>query len=441
MRSEILLLAGLFACSGSDKTSTIVTDPGLDTTPLDVEAFVSRTMPTVVTVRWRTADPSVGHVTFGEGALQRTTRQTAEGTEHEVQLVALAPETDISYQIVSGESLSEEAIVTTGVLPVTVPDFTVEGDGQDHFTVLALLDDLARPVVLDPQGRVVWMYNDTRPGQVFRAKLSLDGSGLVYSSTLEQGLPSEDSVIVRVSWEGEETAVWNVPELSHDFVELPDGTLVTVASDWRGEVEGNKLVSIAADGTTTDLWSAWDCIDPETNPSRDPTRPDWTHSNALDYDLESDAFLIGFRNLNTILHVDRATGACDWGLGGSGGDVEITGSKFIHQHQFHKLDGKMLVFDNDGAFGSSRVLEYDFDEAAGTAVVIDEFRADPPLYSFILGDVHRLPDGDTQIIWATEGTIDRLQPDGTRHWRATFPGFVLGFSEMHVEPGRPGALE
>lgn len=433
------LLGGvLVACSGDKPTET--TPP--DTTPLDVEAIVSPTMPTVVTVRWRTADPAVGHVTFGEGALDRRTLQTPEGTDHEVQLVALAPQADISYQVISGDEVSDEAVVTTGDLPVAAPEINVSGDGQDHFTVLALLDDFAHPVVIDPQGRIVWMYDDTRPGQVFRAKLALDGSGLIYSSTLESGLPSPNSVLVRVSWEGEETEVINVPELSHDFVELADGTLVTLASDWRDEVEGNKLVAVAPDGTTSDLWSAFDCLDPQANPSRDPTRPDWTHTNALDYLPDEDAFIVGMRNLNTLLHVDRATGACRWGFGGSGGDVDVSGATFIHQHQFHRFDDRLLVFDNDGAVGSvSRVLEFSFDEAAGTASLLNEFRADPPLYSFILGDAQRLPGGDTQIVWAVPGIIDRLRPDGTQRWRAELPGFVLGFSETHLDPGRPGATE
>lgn len=441
MRTDPLriLLGGLLlaACSGDDAP---VAPP--DTTPLDVEAVVSPTMPTVVTVRWRTADPSVGYVTFGEGALDRYTLETPEGTEHEAKLVALAPLTDISYQVVSGEELSDEAIVTTGDLPVPAPEIVVSGEGQDRFTVLTLLDDYAHPVVIDPQGRIVWVHDDTRPGQVFRARLSVDGSGLVYSSTLEAGLPSDDSVLVRVSWEGEETQVLNVPKLSHDFAELPDGTLVTLASDWRGGVEGNKLVAVSPDGTTSDLWSAFDCLDPATHPSRDPTRDDWTHTNALDYLPEEDAFIVGMRNLNTLVYVERATGACRWGLGGSGGDVAVSGGSFIHQHQFHRFDDRLLVFDNDGAVGSvSRVLEFSFDEAAKTATVIGEFRTDPPVYSFILGDAYRHPNGDTQITWATAGLIDRLRPDGTRRWRAELPGYVLSFSETYVDPGRPGSLE
>ena len=427
------LLLWAVACGGDG------TDPAA-VAPTDVVATVSDAMPTVVTVTWRTADPASGYVRFGsDGSADRQTLATAVGTDHQAMLVALAPESDVVLTVVSEGVESDPITVTTGAVPGDPPIPTVEGAGQDRFVVLPMLaDDIAHPTVFDPQGRVVWYHTDTRDLQVFRSRVSVDGSGIVYASTVRNGLPAEDSKIVRVSWEGTETSVIDVPNLTHDFVELPDGTIVSLAAESRDGVEGNKLIAIAEDGTTTDVWSAWDCFDPVAHPSTDPVRDDWTHANALDYDPVRDAFYVSLRNLGTIAHVDRTTGQCDWAFGGSGGDVDVTGATFVHQHQFHRIDGGLLVFDNDGATGfQSRVVEFSFDDQAKTASLIREIYADPTLYSFILGDVQRLDDGDTHVVWSTAGIVDRYGADGTRRWRMSVPDLLFGFSQTLADPGRP----
>ena len=205
----------------------------------------------------------------------------------------------------------------------------------------------------------------------------------------------------------------------------------------RRKHDESELVEISPDGTVRDIWSAWDCYDPVTNPSIDIDHG-WTHANAMDYDAAADAFQISLRNLTTIVQVDRATGACDWGVGGSAGTVTIDGPTFFHQHQFQRHPGRLLVFDNDGAPGfTSRVLEYDFD--GETATHVRTIEADPPLYSFILGDVHRFDDGDTMVVWSVPSTIDRIDADDERNWRlqAEGDGVILGFSQALLDPGRP----
>ncbi len=411
----------------------------------EITVTKSDTTPSVAFVEWTTDEPTVGYVEFSDGDLVRRTASDAEPTtEHRHQLVALAPEQEIVFRVL-GDRESDEGSFTTDALEGNVPPVEVEGTGQDRFAVLPLLaNEQQFPVVIDPQGRIVWIYRDPLPLQVFRSRLSLDGSGIVYSSVLEGGDAAPGSQIVRVSWEGEVLETFDVDYLAHDFVELADGTLVSLAAEFRGEgkdeFEGNKLVSIAPDGTVEDIWSTWDCFDPVTHPSDDPNRPgEWTHANALDYDEARDAFVISFRNLGTLAHIDRQTGDCDWAFGGTGGDVTVTGPRFRFQHQFEWTADGMLVFDNQGAQGQvSRVLEYSFDPAAKTAQFVADLRATPPLFTFILGDVHRLEDGDLMVVWGDTGIMDRLGADGTREWRLSMVNNVnLGFAEFWADPGRP----
>lgn len=430
MRTEALAVALLVACSSADEP---------EAGPLDVQVAVAEHMPTVIEVSWRTEAPTRGHVAFGTGALDRHTLEGPEGTEHSAVLVGLPPDTDVSVQVVADGVSGAEEIVRTGAL-AGAPSMTVEG-ASDRFAALPIVGEVSSAAVLDPQGRVVWWHSDPREPSVFRVRVARDGRGVVYSATVLGGNPHEGSAFVRVPWTGGSEEVLEVPWLAHDFVEHDDGTLVSLAYTWQGEVEGNKLVRVHPDGTTEDLWDTWDCFDPALHTSIDPAHG-WTHANALDYDAARDVYLVGLRNLQTIVQVDVETRSCDWAFGGSGGTVEIDGPTFLHQHQFTRTEAGLLVFDNDGAPGNeSRVLEYAFDEGAATATQVDSFRADPALYSFILGDAHRLPGGDTAVVWSVPATVDRYAPDHTRVWRAAAddPDLIFGFAELLADPGHPSS--
>ena len=415
-----------------------------DAEPLEVsavEATVSAEMATVVTVRWRTNVAVVGAVEFGEDdTYGRSTVEEASATrDHSVQLVGLAPDTEIHFRVLSdGESDAVSHTVQTGLL-TGAPTLVADGDGQDLFLAMPVVtDDTTQVSVIDPQGRVVWWHEDTRQTSVFRARIARDGRGVVYAATVFRGEPHQGSAIVRVPWDGSAADVIDVPYLAHDFVELDDGTIVSLAYEYREDVQGNKLVQIDPDGTVTDLWSAWDCFDPEIHISSDPDHG-WIHANALDYDESTDSFLVGMRNLSSIARVDRATGECVWVLGRGAGDVDQSGGTFIHQHQFGWFGDRFMVFVNDGAPGlESRVLEYVFDEASGTADVVRTIVGDPPIFSLILGDVHRFDDGDTLVVWSAAAYAERIGGDDSRSWTLSGPeGSVFGFAEPWYDPGRP----
>jgi len=431
MTRPALLVLVFAACSG--------TAPMEDPIRM-LSAEVGDPIGTVVTVSWETTEASTGYVEFGtDGAFDRSTRvESSAGTDHAARLVGLPQDTEISYRVVVGDQVGQPQTITTGTLPGG-PELVVEGSGQDLFLTLPFLfPDNTQIGMVDPEGRLVWIHRAATDLAVYRSRVALDGSGIVYSATLNAGLPDPASTIVRVGWDGEEISRTAIPDLAHDFVELDDGTLVTLAYELRDDIEGNMLLSVAPDGTVTELWSTWDCFDPDTHVSDDVV-PGWTHANALDYDEASDSFLVGLRNFGTIVQV-KQDGTCGWSIGGVGGTMEVTGQRFTHQHQFQRLDGGgLLVFDNDGASGQvSRAIEYSLDEAADTARLERILVAEPPIYTFILGDVHRSGNGDTTIVWAVAGTVDRMAADDTRLWRLTNNDNALfGFTHFLKDPGRP----
>src|SRR6185436_20956790 len=117
--------------------------------------------------------------------------------------------------------------------------------------------------------------------------------------------------------------------LAHDFVELGDGTFAAIAfkegplpgecnevyaKSKKTAVLGNHIVEVAPDGTETEVWDSWDCFDPCVDVD-DSLGPGWTFANALDYDEDTDSYLVSLRHLSSIASISRATGECNWIFG------------------------------------------------------------------------------------------------------------------------------
>jgi hypothetical protein len=79
-------------------------------------------------------------------------------------------------------------------------------------------------------------------------------------------------------------------------------------------------------------------------------------------------------------------------------------------------DGRLLVFDNQGRRGESRVLEYDIQQQRVTWTYPDPAEAAAALYSKTCGTSERLPNGNTLITESDAGRALEVLPDGTIVW-------------------------
>ena len=408
-----------------------------------LQAEASPDMATVVRVSWSSDQESQGYVQYGlDGILdQATPLETAPSLEHEQLLLGLPENAELSWQVVipsesddpEDDTLGDLMTASTGSLNPDLPALAASGSGNTHYIVAPIMGAIFGPAIITPEGEYTWFYEDDRDLEVYRARLSLDGQSLLYNAASVSGDPADDSMIVRVSLDGSSVETYPLPLLAHDFVEHPDGTLGAMVVEYRDldgeEIRGDQIVEIAPDGSQSVVWSAWDCFDPVADVG-DDTEYGWTFANALDFDPDEQAYFIGSRNFSSITRVDRATGSCDWVFG----DVAATfspgsgSSRFLHQHQFFQADGRLLVFDNDGAAGNvSRVIEFEFDPEAGTAEEVWTF--DDGIYTFVLGDVTRFDDGSTMVDWATGGQMDWLDASGTPSWKInTDVGYAFGFN-------------
>ena len=411
--------------------------------PTNVTAEVSATISTVVHVKWKTSEPSVGYVEFGptQAMTMRTPTETTPATDHTASLLGLTADTVVYYRAVAVDGTTAHpgatATIRTGDLPLGMPALTRVGDGHQGFTIVPVLGGTTAVTIINADGKIVWYHTDDRDLDFYRARLSVDGKNLIYNAANISGAPSEASELVRVALDGTSTSSIPVPLLAHDFVEHADGTLAAIVFEYRDfqgtQILGDKIVEIAPDGTQTTVWSAWDCFDPAVHKSDDIAQG-WTFANALDYDATDDVYYLGMRNFSSITRINRKTRACEWVLGLSGSTLTFAAgaARFLHQHQFQVRGNRILVMDNDGSPGNeSRVLEYELDLAAKTATQVWSYVSTPTVYTFVLGEPIRFDDGGTFINWSAAGQMERLDPAGTTTWKLnTGAGFVFGFHTL-----------
>lgn len=412
------------------------TDDAPTVTFSDVTVTADADVPTILTVTWTTEPATRGAVAFGETtAYGGATSTEAEAiTTHTAVVRGLAAGTTWHLRPVGDGEGGPDQVWTTAAAPSTLPTLSVTGDAAALGGYLLLPIDGATYAVaiVDGQGRYVWWHEAEEGWLVTRAVLSRDGASVVYAQVGAEDY-GPDGHLVRVPLDGGAPTVIDVPYLTHDFVELPDGTLACLTKDLRDNYVGDRIVEYAPDGTGSVVWSAFDYFDPRAY-EVDESDGTWTHANALDYDPVEDAWYISLRNLDTILKADRSSRQLLWRLGAASDNFRYEGgaAPTDNQHQFEVLPhGGLLVFDNRGETdASSRVVEYTLDEAANTVTEAWSYVATPPLYVYALGDVARLEDDRTMVTWSTAGLVQIVDKDGAEVWRLGVElGHVFGYTE------------
>lgn len=439
--TRVILLA-LAACTGPRHDTAEQTGPRI----LATTVTPSEAIATVATLTWSTDVPTRSRVRYGTTQRTFETPTPADArADHDALLLGLPASTDVTWEIVDeDDTVLESGTWRTGALPTELPSLTVTGTGHDQFMFTPLIGATTAAVVLSPEGEIVWWHLDTSGLDVYRVRPSVDGSGIWYNAASVSGDPADDSHLVHVSWDGATVAEVPVPLLAHDFVENDEGTLTAIQVRYGGPagpgdgdtLRGDALVNVRPEnGEIGEVWTSWDCFDPAAEASDDPELG-WTFANALD--ATPDGWILGLRNFSALTWIIASEATCDRVLGGAFSDYTFDGARFLHQHQFDVFPGDdgvphVLVFDNEGAGGTkSRVVEYALDD--GVASVVWSYTPSPSIYSFVLGDVERLYDGDTFVAWSVAGQLDRVTPDGTPEWSVnTGVGYAFGFVTLAPE--------
>lgn len=457
------LLASLLACqptgSGTVPTDGVPTDTGEaptgdtgptgPTTPAEPVAFSGVTaaldprLGTVIRVSWTQSTDATVHLEFsvdpGEW-LTSPPRALAAGAHEELALGVPYAST-VTWRLVgendAGVVQTDDATLDTAPTPPTLPVTQVNpGDpsGWDPAMpyVLASLTevggDFGDPwwvVVLDRRGRVVWGRRTPSDKITMHARIALDGRSLLlddnsYWGRFDQGVTS---TITRMTLDGTVIETWDAPGLHHDFVDLPDGTLIYGA--YQGFYSNELLVEIAPDRSTRVIFDceAWLA---EVGEDR------WCGSNTVTWRASDDTLLWSMFSFETILEIDRATGAVDRWFGNLPGSYAFDPpeSRFWYQHGGYWTDaGTLLTSTHLTEAGVETVVrEYAVDDAARTLREVWSFGVGDGVYGAQMGEAHLLPSGNVLHNYGTLARLREGRRDGSVVWDVQWPGHDIGRS-------------
>ena len=211
------------------------------------------------------------------------------------------------------------------------------------------------------------------------------------------------------------------------------------------------LQEFTAAGDLIFQWRPWDYLDvSDEQQFIDITAGsfDFAHMNAIDIDTDGN-ILISCRNTSEVTKVNRDTGEIIWRLGGAHNQFTYVNDPLNGTRNQHAIrmvtTNDYTIFDNGNLHSPSvsRGVEYKLDTNKMTATLIWQYPPVPTtaMFSYYMGDVQRLTNGNTLIDWAI-GSLPKLtevRPDGSkafemnwvnqweayRVWRCPWQGVAL----------------
>jgi hypothetical protein len=161
---------------------------------------------------------------------------------------------------------------------------------------------------------------------------------------------------------------------------------------------------------------------------------DYIHCNAVDLDLDGN-ILLSSRHTDEITKIDRSTGEIIWRLGGKHNQFTFVNDSigFSRQHAIRRLpNGHIILFDNGNTHAQqlSRAVEYSLDDSMKTATLVWEYRNPLGVYGFAMGNVQRLPNGNTLIGWGASNqraVITEVRPDSSKALELMLPTNVCTY--------------
>lgn len=437
--STTCLLAAALGCADVAEPDPRVGEPALQ---------LSAALPTVVLAEWQDEADTARLTWTTDGASWQSTpaRRTDEGT-WAATAFGLRPSEHYDFKVEARFDGERADGAARGLSTGPVPDDVVELEVlEDHdnggFLALGVLGPNPMALILDGHGNPVWWWAIPDPTLlVTRVLRSVDERTVLVSAMKSiDASVTEGLAIYRVAYDG--TLVESIPaeEGHHDFTELPDGTLAWLGHDTRRdgvrEVRGDVIFERAPGGEVREVWNTFDWFEWKSDEWHDEVSV--LHANALRYDPTTDRYWMSARNLDQLLVIDRSSGEIAERIFGDDSDFRVgRGGPTDGQHSFSLLDdGNFVILDNRGTTDHiSRAIEYHVDRRHRRVDQVWHYRSDERLHVSGLGDVARLPDGDTIIVWSSAGEIQRVRPRGSTVWRANTPlGFALGYLQWTASP-------
>ena len=410
-----------------------------------VQARLHEDFGSLVYASWTQLEAGTMHVAWYVDAGEWKTSpavEVAAGETAEQLLLGVPYGTVVTYYVVRTvdgvEHWSAPRTKETDPLPLDVLAPTVHvldeagvyGDGEYLFTSLnettgGWTQGTYWAFIIDRKGRVVWARETESNKWTIYARVSLDGDDLMldeatYWSDFGSG---EGGRVVRLKIDGTEVGSVDMPGLHHAWVELP-GEQYAYGQATDDHNEYLTLVD-PAKKTSTPIWecgATWSST--------------YCQSNALWYYEAGDSFLYSFYTHDTIVEIERTTGAelHSWGRM-SEWTFDPTTSQFDWQHGANYTDAGTLLTSSQLDEGSKDcvVREYTVNESANSLDEVWNFGTEDGIACNTAGEAHRLPNGNTLHNYGSNGRTREAMSDGTVVWDVEWDGERLQGRSIFLE--------
>jgi hypothetical protein len=314
------------------------------------------------------------------------------------------------------ECTSDDFVLTTGPQPsgLPIPTATTQNAAAlaGGYLVTSLLSKQGA-VILDADGDYVWWSDSSGLG---RAEQSFDGQWMWYQNiNVRGGAP----LTGRVSMDGlvdERHAEFG--DAHHDFTVLPDETVAFI----QHQGTCDAIMERAPDGSVRQVVNVHDAHGGVVA----------CHTNSIHYHVSDDTYTFSDLNQNAYVKVTR-DGEVVWVLGGDTSQFTGDGAEWSRQHGHQLLAPDRLLFFNNKSVGENSAaveVSLDFDTLTATRVWTYDTS---PLRSTIYGDVLRLDNGNTLVVYSTAGVVLELTPDGEIAQRLEWPaGGSIGYVQKRA---------
>lgn len=405
---------------------------------------------TVGIVTWSTslAGPTAAHIDFGlttsYGMIAPVAKPTA--SDNRTLLLGMKANKPYHYRITvtgsGGECTSDDYTITTKSLPSGLPTITptYSGDKSKLFGGFLITGQYTSSsgtsgspaYILDGDGEMVWAYN-IGVSQVTGVKMSYDGNAM-WINTANVGTGAKLAVH-RVSMDGSkhEDLTDNFTGLNHQLTVLPDETVAFYAYNDSTHCEDIKLYPPGGPTRTV------------VNSGKAQGGATECHLNNIQYSDSDKSLVFSDLDNQVLVKVKIADGSTLWVLNG-GSKATLDGITWNgSQHGIHLLgEDRLMLFNNNmrrpsggstlaGTGDGSIALEIALDVAKKTGSKVWSYKANPGIQNDVMGDVQRLPNGNTVIAYSTKGVIQEVDADGKLLSDWSFPlGAQFGYIEKRA---------
>jgi hypothetical protein len=319
-------------------------------------------------------------------------------------LLGMKQRTTYHFRVVAsngtGECAGPDATIETGGLTNGLPQLDINTPQPDKraggFVITGQYTTAGgtNPAyIFDADGDIVWAYGVNR--EVTGVRMSYDGKHMWINAA---NVPAQAGASVRrVSMDGsmDENLTQQFTGQNHQMTILPDETVAFYA---YGENGCDDVKERAPNGMVKTIVNAADA-----HGAGGPC-----HLNTIQYSPEDDTLVFSDLDNDNITKVTR-TGQTVWVLSGPTNDFTGDGSSWDTQHGIHVLgEDRLLIFNNASRQSGSHAIEILLNLQSMTATEEWSF-TDSGLYNQVMGDVQRLPNGNTLVAYSTTGVL--LQVD------------------------------